>query len=214
MKAVVYESLGLDVSILVPETVAEYDLLAKRPDAALGDAIDNTVYRGVLNQVRAAFVPALVAFSGIKPHSKTVKDKTGKDVEEITESDKKYVDRVVAEIAVRDSITEEAARATLQPLMDQVLKATDEKGVPKISFDPSSTPRAAAVKKPTKESLAIVAQLRAAGKWDAAAVKFSTELGANLPTTDDELGLLIAESLRRKRAAEAAAQQTALLASV
>lgn len=64
MKSQTYKSLGVNVAVSVPSSLAEYDHLAGRTDAALSDATDSTVYRSVLNVFREAFVAAVASKTG------------------------------------------------------------------------------------------------------------------------------------------------------
>ena len=54
MKTVEYDSSGYTFKLSVPSTVAEFDQLAKRTDAALSNAIDHEVYHGTLGEIREA----------------------------------------------------------------------------------------------------------------------------------------------------------------
>lgn len=61
----VYTTMGLEVAFNVPESVEEYNLNAKRANACLSDAIDNTVYRGSLAEFRYAFLHGVNTKEGL-----------------------------------------------------------------------------------------------------------------------------------------------------
>lgn len=71
MKTELYESVGLTWPIPVPESVDEYNTLAKRPgNPCLDDAIDHTVYHDTLGDVRYHFAEALGKETGIERRKK------------------------------------------------------------------------------------------------------------------------------------------------
>ena len=113
MQIIKYRSLFTDVPINCPSTVEEGDLNAKKAGAVLKGFIDNTVYRGVLNEFREWLIhgreavaakdnkPAIEAIQGLeeitgvpmKTQSKVVGKKT---VEVYDETDGEYIKRVAA----------------------------------------------------------------------------------------------------------------------
>lgn len=109
MKSVQVSSLGFDLNKSVPETVAEYDSLAKREGACLDDAVNSTLYRGTFAEFRNLFLhgrdaegdqPAFEGveqLTGIKRHTKTVKNAKGEESEAWDETEGEYWKRVVAQ---------------------------------------------------------------------------------------------------------------------
>lgn len=98
MKEYTYNSLGFDIRVSGPETPDEYNQLAKRPgNACLEDAIDSQAYRGVLNKFRDDLAKALETETGIPRLTKTVKLADGTEKQVNDETEKKYVDRVLAQ---------------------------------------------------------------------------------------------------------------------
>jgi hypothetical protein len=132
-----YNSVGLKANVLIPQTVEEFDQLAKRSGACLESASDNVVYRGVLSGVREDLVEAVEKHTGVARLSTTTK-KGDKEIVTYTESDGEYLKRVKAEKKWTD---EDYVRA-LQPLMDTIVASEAN------AFDPSETVREA--KKPKK----------------------------------------------------------------
>ena len=55
MKVVQYDSGGHKFNIAVPESVEEYDSLAKKVGACLDAAIDHEVYHGTLGDIRVSY---------------------------------------------------------------------------------------------------------------------------------------------------------------
>lgn len=154
MKLQKFRSLGFDVNINVPETVEEYDGLAKAPGACLKDAIGNCVYRGVLAGVRSDFCDALEASSQVKAlgdvgtrkmrdSGRKTKVKTtapdGSETEReepiyvYDESEAEYVNRIQALLKMEDA----AFVAAFQSVIDSVVASPDN------AFDPSQTERKA-----------------------------------------------------------------------
>lgn len=155
-----YKSLGLQVSLSVPETVAEFDENAKKEGACLSEAINNCVYRGGLAIFRDVFLhgQAEVKEGDVvtSPAIKGVEELTGilrlteqvmkdgkpvlKDNEPVlifVESEGKYFNRVLSTL-VKDGKfpDEEAALNSFQPLADEVAKS--------IVFDASASERKSA----------------------------------------------------------------------
>lgn len=113
MKLQKYRSLGLDINLETPETVAEFDTNAKRTGACLDEAIANVIYRGALADFRSAFihgveedkekgvkaVAGLEAVTKIERKTKPTgkKDKDGADILVYDETEADYVARVCAE---------------------------------------------------------------------------------------------------------------------
>jgi hypothetical protein len=150
-----YRCLGLKANIEVPSSIEEYDKMANKSGACLGDAIDNVIYRNTLTGIRADFCAKLEEKSGIarKTVSTGKKRKVtviedGKSVEReeeivaFDESEAKYVARVQA----AEGLNDDAFVAKYQSLMDEVVSATatDEStgATYKVNaFDPTETER-------------------------------------------------------------------------
>jgi hypothetical protein len=144
-----YSCLGLKANVSVPDSVTEFDNLAKKEGACLAEAIANVVYRSVLAGVRSDVVEVLEKETGIPrnmkdsgktkdveveiddPENPGQKKKTSQKVAIYVpdESEQKYVDRVQAQLKLKD----EEFVARFQPLMDKVVASADNK------FDPSVT---------------------------------------------------------------------------
>ncbi len=205
MTKVTYDSLGLDFTFTVPESVEEYNKSAPlRVNPVLEDAIDNVVYRSNLAKSRGEFVDAVEALTKIERKVEVSTGKSGKTITKYLETEKDYFDRVVLSNASRDSVTEEAARLAFQSLADKIASG--------ILWDAAVKEAGGKAKKATKESTAIVADLRKNGKFDAAAAKLAAQYGTAVPTEDEALALLVAEHLRRERAKAEAAATLALAA--
>lgn len=130
MKAQKVRSLGLHISFDVPETIKEYDENAKRPGAALSEAINNVLYRSTLAEFRPLFLhgrdedkaKGITAFKGVEQVSKIEretkpsgkKDKSGADVLVYNETEGDYFNRVCSKLGVEPShfqaVADEAAK--------------------------------------------------------------------------------------------------------
>jgi hypothetical protein len=107
-----FNSLFVKVPIQVPSTVTEFDDNAKRAGACLGEAINNVVYRSVLNDFRDLLIhgreaskpgetPVVEAVDGLETYTgisrKTEKKTVGKkEVEVYSETESEYIKRVCA----------------------------------------------------------------------------------------------------------------------
>lgn len=205
-----YSKLNYDV----PASIEEFDRLAARTGAALDEANKNVIYRAVLNQARDGFlhgldeekdaagnitqaaVVGLDKLTGIdrkvKISKPEVKDAEGKITqEEVSAWDEKetvFADRVFATLTAEGKFASaEAAAASFEPLMQQVLAA--------ISFDPKKTAReSSGPKKPTKTAFGIAdALIELAGSVEAAVAKFNAKTGRSSPATRDGLAFGIWE---------------------
>jgi hypothetical protein len=121
-------SLGQEFQLAVPESVSEYDQLAKKDGAALESAIANAIFRGYLPEWRTKFVEELEKVSGVKREVDAEGTPTGTDA-----SENKYAERVYATIAKDEGITPDAAKAKFAGLAQEVAS--------KIAFDPSKKER-------------------------------------------------------------------------
>lgn len=209
MKNATVSSLGFDLNKQVPESVAEYDQLARRPNAALEDAVDSCLYRGTFAEFRSLFLhgcdeddsgPALVGVdkqTGIDRLTKVTKNAKGEEVEVWDESEAVYWKRVVAtkfggdiEAAVREF------QSHAQAAMDRA------------AFDPSVKERKAAGPKTiAKTYIAIAKQAVADGKGQRLADLLAGHLGRAVALTGDvdtdvaTLSRAIADREAQKRAA-------------
>jgi hypothetical protein len=87
-------SLGQEFQLAVPESVGEYDQLAKKDGAALESAIANAIFRGYLPEWRTKYVEELEKVSGVKREVDAEGNPTGTDA-----SENKYAERVYATVA-------------------------------------------------------------------------------------------------------------------
>lgn len=137
MQSKTVKCVGVNYTISVPETAAEFDALAKREGACVEEAINNTIYRGTNADFRDAYLGALCEkYSYTRP---TEPDKSGaKDAQGnprlvFVNSEKKEIDIIIA----ANSIDE----ATQQAIADEVMGSVDDKGNPVVVFDPSQRER-------------------------------------------------------------------------
>ena len=97
-------TLGFELNVNVPDTIAEYDNLAKKQGAALESAVLNVLYRSVFAKFRQQFAEAVENNTGIErltePTGKKVKNEDGSESSEdqvrYTETEKVYFDRACA----------------------------------------------------------------------------------------------------------------------
>lgn len=143
--------VGVNYTISIPETAAEFDSLAKREGACVDEAVNNVIYRGTNADFRSAYLDALIAKTGIErelvddPSGK--KDEKGAVKQVPKNSEGKDVDIIVAQAGL-----DEAAQ---QAIADEVMSAKDDKGNALVSFDPSArvrAPREAAIGKQDLET--------------------------------------------------------------
>lgn len=159
------EGSSLTVAIPVPESIEEYDTLAGKQGLCLASAVDNVVYRNVLNDFRYYFCEEfekalLVEFPTYAPTTPEVairrktklvgkKAKTDEEKYVFAEGEAEYVRRVLPVIAGLRGV-EEVKVDSFQSIVDQIMSETEEFGEPdpetgvkqtrpKIVFDPSET---------------------------------------------------------------------------
>lgn len=209
MKNYAFEILGFSVALSGPESVEEYNQISKRgTSACLDDAIANTAYRGSHPGVRSDFCKALGDKTGIdrktrdtgKARKVIVKEADGSETEsqepivEWAETERNYVERVIATLCAKDSLTEEQVRASLQPLIDSIAKDNP--------IDPSVREREASGPKKVPQKWIDVAKNEIAnGRGDSLAAGLSAKLGIAVAADVDSLSRGIAENERRKTAA-------------
>lgn len=218
-----YNSVGFNVNISVPETVAEYDTLAKKTGACLDSAIANVVYRGVLATFRDDLATVVENNTGISRKTSPVLDKTGNpkvEKETVTnadgtqtttetpitkfdETEKVYLDRVWAILSVASAggtpakfASPEAAAASFTAIAQSTMD--------KIVFNPAETERTpSGPKKIAKAYTAIAEKALAAGKLDTLAANLATKLGDwKVDATVDSVARAISEDQRRQNAAK------------
>jgi hypothetical protein len=129
--------VGVNYTIAVPETAAEFDSLAKRDGACVDEAISNVIYRGTNADFRDAYLNALIAkYNYVRP---TKADPSGKKNEDgstrqvFENSEAKEIGIIVA----LHDISEE----TQQTIADDVMGSKDAEGNAVIAFDPSQRER-------------------------------------------------------------------------
>ena len=134
-KIVEYSSGKHTFRINTPETVEEFDQLAKKQGAALEAAVDHEVFHGTLGDVRSAFVELIAEHTGIKPREigTGVFEGEGDAKTEVTKPERfeAYYNRVCAEKNLDPEKEPFAALAAR-------LSAGGDK---EVKFDPSVTKR-------------------------------------------------------------------------
>jgi len=218
MKTVEYKSLGLVWALSIPETVEEYDTLAKKPGACLEAATDHEVYHGTLGAIRRKFAAAVDA--ALQKDGITVSWDSGKkdeDGEVVELNEQAWLNKAMVQSGKK--ITEFAG------LQTEVLAA--------VPFDPSSKPREAATPRKTPEVYTNTAKawIEANGQpvgntgKTMDVVKLAEKLAARnpkaQPVTLDDNGLPTVESFARlihsdklREIAELKAKQLAEIGSV
>jgi phage FluMu gp28-like protein len=142
MKAFAFTSAGLSGTVSIPETVEEFNALAKREGACLDEAVSNVLYRSVFNDFREDVVDAIVAAYGIPQKTvdhptKKKEDGSPEQVVDPKDSGARYINRAAAELGV--AVTE------FQNIANEVCK--------KLTFDPSQRERKAKSSEPTRTDL-------------------------------------------------------------
>lgn len=206
MKEVTVSSLGFDLKKLVPETVEEYDSLARRVGACLDDAVNSTLYRGTFAEFRDLFLmgreadgetPAFIGvegLSGVKRLTKTEK-RGEKEVEVYAETEGAYWKRVIATNFGGD---EEKAVLEFQSVAQAAMELA--------AFDPSVKERApAGPKSIAKRYTEIATQAVKDGKGQKLADMLGSVLARTIALTGEQdkdiatLARAIADNEARKR---------------
>lgn len=204
-----------DLPYQVPESVEEFDRLAKRAGAALDEANKNVLYRAVLNQARDGFlhgiegaegqpsIDGLDKLTGISRKEKVVKPEVKNEKGEITqeevvkwdETEGEFADRVFATLVQRgDFPSVEAAEAAYRDHMVTVLAA--------IAFDPSKQERASAGPRKVPKTYIGVAEdiVKIAGSLEAGIAKFESKTGRKVrEQTLEALGRAVWEDQTAQR---------------
>lgn len=154
MKQHLNNTLGLSVSVEVPENSEEFDKLAGRPGACVDEANRNVLYRGWNHEFRATLCEELAKETGVERKTKTVGE--GDNAKEVpAETEKVYYNRLIAEGHIDTEKAQEIATRI----------------APSIKFDPAPAQRS---KKAPKEIEAAATNILAAieaGQTDEATVK-------------------------------------------
>lgn len=127
MKPEVYASVGVDWTILVPETVDEYNTLARQAgNPCLDAAIDHIVFHDTLGDIRHEFAEALSKELKIERLKKETGEKDDKGAA-ITkpENDGAFINRMLAQTGKKATD------------FTDIIKAVSEK----VTFDPSVSAR-------------------------------------------------------------------------
>ena len=136
MKVVTYDSGGHKFNISVPESVEEYDALAKKQGACLEAAIDHEVYHGTLGDIRDGFAKAVGEHYNITQREigTGVFEGEGDAKVEVTKTEKNDV--YLARVAAEKGLTGDAP---FQHIADMLSAG----GAKEVKFDPSVRERKA-----------------------------------------------------------------------
>jgi hypothetical protein len=192
MKDTTVKCVGVSYNLSVPETSEEYDQIAGKIGACVESANKNVIYRQSNAQFRAFYCDAVEEDTGIERQTKVVATKTHtdedgnettEDVLGYAETEKKYLDRVYAELELDD---EAAVMARFGGLVEQ---AQGE-----VVFDPSEREPAAKTKKPRKAFLRVGEAIEAKGGQeglDHVAGKLADELDIEVEATVEGVALAL-----------------------
>lgn len=214
MQVIQQKSLGYNLNVPVPESVEEFDRLAKEQGAALREANKNVIYRSFNAEWRNTFlhgadaekngdtvvreaIQGLEQLTGIERKTKVVKpekrdaaDPTKIVQEEVTgwdETEDEYESRVMAALVQRgDFKSTEEAKASYA--------AHAQKVADLIPFDPSKTERKSAGPKKTPNTYVEVAKaiVEATGSVENAITAFQRKTGQTVnPATLDGLAAAV-----------------------
>jgi hypothetical protein len=132
-----YQTQGYKLLSPGPETVEEYDSIAKKPGACLEDAVDNEIYRGTIPAFWRRAMPRVAETFGLaigvdaaatqraKDRAKT--DEARAKVKDVPEKFSSYISRVEAEL-------NDDQKKELEALLKSIAL--------EVSIDPSPTSRA------------------------------------------------------------------------
>ena len=136
MKSVTYDSGGHKFNIAVPESVEEYDSLAKKQGTCLEAAIDHEVYHGTLGDIREGFAAAVAEHykSPRREIGTGLFEGEGENRAEVTKTEKNDV--YLARVAAENNLTGEAP---FQHIADSLSVG----GGKEVKFDPSVRERKA-----------------------------------------------------------------------
>lgn len=200
-------SQGFELDYLVPGSTEEYNALApKRDNPVLEDAVQNTLYRNVLNVFRDGLVTKL------EEVTKVTRINNGTEEKPVWESEGKYIKRVIATVAGQRGL-DQAAKATAdtllaewQPLAQEIMSA--------IPFDPSERESTGGGSLIGKNDLKMATEAIDKGKGQALASMLSTILEKTIvfvgtPESKDADIKSLALGLKDRRAKIAKAQEEA-----
>jgi hypothetical protein len=200
-------SIGFDLGVNVPETIDEYDALAKKAGAALESAVFNVLYRSTLAKFRAAFSEAVENNTGIPRKTEVITkmdgtakidEESGEPMTRYIETENEYFKRVLAQLVLQGAFpSTEAAAASFQTLAQSTMDS--------IPFDPSETERApSGPRTVAKAYIKLAEQAEKSGKLAALAQQLSEKLGAtwHVEVTVDSVARAVSEDQRRKRERE------------
>lgn len=192
MKEEVRDVLDWKVPMLVYETVDEGDKAAGKEGAVLAEANNNLLYRGTYNDARELIQDIVEELTGVEPLRGPTgkKDTSGADITEVTESEKKYTARALAQAAADGKVV---SKEQIQKLIDDRARGytfTNDKGekieVPALAADISHRVRTAPKpKKLSAEFLATAQSALSAGKQNALIALFKRDLGEDVVLTGD-----------------------------
>lgn len=209
MKEAKVYSLGFEMTKQVPDSVTEFDQLAKQEGACLNEAINSTLYRGTYAEFRDLFLhgrdadgdtPAfegIEQLTGIKRLTKTIKNAKGEESEAWDESEAVYWKRVVQAKFGGDA---EAAVAHFQSVAQAAMGLS--------AFDPSIRERKSAGPKTIAKTYKTIAEQAVKdGKAQRLADALGAKLGRAVSLVDgddaknvDILARAIADNEAKKRA--------------
>lgn len=199
MNKVSTNSLGYKIELPAPETVEEFDKLAKKEGACLAEAVKNIFYRSMLPVFRANFIELVENQTGVNRETKesgrtrTV-DGVTEPVMVYTQTEAQYLDHVCAVTAQERGEAVEAVRASFAGLAQQVADS--------LEFDPAETMRktaSAGPKKIANKWLEIARKLEERGALAKTAAKLTATLGNwVVEATVESVARGISEDQRRK----------------
>lgn len=208
MKTKQYNPLGMSPTFQIPESVDEFDTLAKRAGACLDEAVANIMYRGPFADWRDMFLHGFEANgskfdgidkqTGIERKTKVVEltskneDGSPKTREAYDESEAVYWNRVKTSLVQAGRFpSEEAVIANFQPWAQQVADA--------ITFDPSQAERKErGPKKVPKQYIELAQRYIDQGKADVLAKKLTKWLGREVGIAVEVLAQAIKDDQDRR----------------
>jgi len=192
-------SLGLEVNVPVPETVAEFDQLAGKEGACLENATNNVVYRSILAQFRRLLVTVVEDISGIK-RELVDSGKTKKEKNDAGEEVDVPVLEFAPQHATEKKYIEDACRQTGKSLRALVSIEKQAEIEAQLTFDPSE--REAGSKKIPDYVTNIVNKIVAAGVVEQVASDLSAELEYTVDPTPEGLAKAVHANELKKAAAK------------
>lgn len=148
------------ITLGVPETLEEYDQLAKRSGACVEDAVDYTIFHCTLGEVREAFCDAITKETGIARREIGTGEFTGEgeNKTEVTKTERPddFYRRVCAEKGLNPDAEPFAAIAT----------SLSVGGNAEVKFDPAVAARTGKPKKLPDDYRNAATKILANGSWD------------------------------------------------